>query len=156
MPTTYTNVAIDTVLKGVEALLETEYEGETAIYIAKDYEKQGRGKSIRLEIDGSEQVARVSTALTRRYTVTVSCYLKPGQRTSKKQEEEVNELSQRAQRVLEENATYRPSDTYKWHDGQVEPVDNNPELTEAESEEEHLSVVRFDYLVSVTETGSSL
>jgi len=156
MATTYTNVAIDTALKGVEKLLETEFEDSVAIYISKVYKKQGRSKSIRLEINGSEQIARASTALTRRYNVIVSCYLKPGQRTTRAQEDEVNELAERAQRVLEENSYYRPSDTYKWHDGQVEPVNNNPEMTLDEEAETNLSIVRFDYNLSVTATGSSL
>ena len=156
MPTSYTNVAIDTVLKGVEKLLETEFTDAVAIYISKEYRKQGRGKSIRLNVEPSEQIARAAGALTRRYTVTVSCYLAPGQRTTRKQEEEINELAARAQRVLEENSSYTPASTYSWHDGQVEPVDYDPELTPQEEEELNMPVVRFEYLVSVTETGSSL
>lgn len=156
MATTYANTAIDVVLKGVEKLLETEFGVGAAVYIAKDYKQQSKSKSIRLCLNGSDQIARASSAFTRRYEVTVSCYLKKGQMTERRQEEEVNELATRSQRVLEENSSRYVSSAYQWHDGQVEPVDNEPDLTDGEAEITDLSVVKFDYLVSVTEVGSSL
>lgn len=154
--TAYANTAVDVVLKGVEKLLETEFTRTVAVYKSREYERQARGRSIRLTLDGSDMIERSSDSFTRRYNVVVSCYLRAAQRTAMRQEEEINEFASQAQRKLDENATYRISTVYQWHDGRCEEVSNNPELEESEEAEKRLSVVRFVYAVSVTEVGSGL
>ena len=152
---TYTNVAIDNVIAGVEKLLETEFTNQAAVYVARDYMQMGN-KAIRLQIAGSEPVTRVSGAVTRSYTVQITIYLEGGQRADRIIEEELNEISHRVQRVLEENNSYSLSTVYKWHDGLIGTINNLPDLTDKEAAILDLEVIRILYSVTATEVGSAL
>ncbi len=154
MASTFVNIAYETVLKGVEKLLETEFKNEAIVYLSPVYEDNPSRVSIRLWLNPLTHITRFAgnAGVSKRYPVEVMLYVPVGQRSKRKDQKHFTDLTERNQRVLENNADYKVSTNYQWHDGVAELTDFNPSRNaDFDPEPKVMNMALVNYEVTVTE-----
>ena len=134
---TYEEVAVGRVLKGIETLLETEFSPQKVVL---SRENPSGVRFIRIANLPAEFVARPAGGVVERYTVEVVTHV-PETTSRRKRRDTSYSLAARAKRVLNDNTAYSPSGTYKWHDGHADGL------------EEEGDTVKFIYSALVAEVG---
>ena len=141
MAITYENV-IDRVLDGVSDLLAAEFPG-TGIFFDKI-----RGNSFLITPGADELIGLLAQGQSRLYSLSISYELRAKQ-LSKATLKELTNIAERVKRLFapDNNSSYSPSETYKWHDAQISSI----EYIQDEDSPEILRAI-LDFQCTVTET----
>ena len=141
MAITYENV-IDRVLDGVSDLLATEFPG-TGIFF-----DEIRGNSFLITPGADELIGLLAQGQSRLYSLSISYELRAKQ-LSKATLKELTNIAERVKRLFapDNNSSYSPSGTYKWHDAQISSI----EYSQDEDSPEILRAI-LDFQCTVTET----
>ncbi len=148
----YNNIAYETFLKGMEAILRAEFLESAAVYIAETPEPVDTS-SIRIWYTGFEAVDPPFLAVAQEYrhSAEVVVSLAEGDEILETVDARLEVMS-RALRILNDNKNYSPSSVYKWHDG----TGDEGEKQAAEIDDETGRKIkeegwRFIYSATVTE-----
>ncbi len=146
MALAYDKVFWDTVLTGLEALMETELGPGVKIYLSGEHERRGTA-TVRLAPLETAWLARESAGETRTYRVelTYAARVKP----DRKGLEHLLDVQARINRLVTNNSDYRPGGTYSWHDARLENTRIYP--SRQASEPEQMGLVRSSFVCTVTE-----
>ena len=60
---------------------------------------------------------------SRDYVVEIEYQLKAGGAYTKNSIKQVSNIAERVKRLIFDNATYSPSNAYKWHDGNIDSIE---------------------------------
>ena len=130
MAITYENV-IDRVLDGVFDLLAAEFPG-TGIFF-----DEIRGNSFLITPGTDELIGLLAQGQSRLYSLSISYELRAKQ-MSKATLKELTNIAERVKRLFapDNNSSYSPSGTYKWHDAQISSIEysqdeDSPEILRA-------------------------
>lgn len=122
------------VLRGVETLLETEFDGDTLVYISDEPMTQKR-RAFRLNSAPGEQISRIASLTTDRHNIEINLEFPVGS-NKRIVKQKAHKLFERAKRVLVNNCAYRPDNAYRWHGGLVEGINYDPDREEVGDEDE--------------------
>ena len=128
----YNNIAYETFLKGMEAILREEFKSDASVYIAQIPQAQ-TGIAIRLWYLGFAAVDPPFLAVAQEYShiAEVIVSLPEGDEMLETVDARLKFMS-RALRILNDSKNYSPSSVYKWHDGlgdegEKQEIDENKE-----------------------------
>ena len=139
MAITYENIIHDRIMDGLQTLLANEFNIPV-------YYDEHRGNQSFLLTPSSDAIDEYGQNFqSRAYEVEINYQLKTGGQFTKNSIKQVSNTAERVKRLIFNNAAYSPSDSYKWHDGNIESI-------EYERDEEALDLINAVISFSCTST----
>ena len=117
MAVTYENVLFDRVISGLHTLIADEF----SIPILFD-EHEGNQSFLITPVSDS-LIDFAANSQTRNYAVEISYQVQSSGDYTKNVVKQITEMTERLKRLLYNNSSYSPSDSYKWHDGRVQSIE---------------------------------
>ena len=130
MAITYENIIHDRIMDGLQTLLANEFN--VPIY----YDEHKGNQSFLLSPSGDAINEYAQNFQARDYEVEINYQLKTGGQFTKNSIKQVSNIAERVKRLIYDNASYSPSSSYKWHDGNIDSIeyirdDETPDLINA-------------------------
>ena len=119
MAITFENIIYDRIIDALQDLLANEF----AVPV---YADEHRGNQSFLLTPASDNINEFGNNFQARdYVVEIVYQLKLGGTYTKNSIKQVSNIAERVKRLIYDNASYSPSDSYKWHDGNIDSIEYN-------------------------------
>ena len=113
----YENIIHDRVMDGLQTLLANEFN------IPVYYDEHKGNQSFLLSPSSDSLDEYGQNFQSRGYGVEIDYQLKIGGQFTKNSVKQISNIAERVKRLIFDNASYSPSSTYKWHDGNIESIE---------------------------------
>jgi hypothetical protein len=117
MAITFENIIYDRIVDALRGLLVNEF----TIPVYVDEHKGNQSFLLTPSSDSINEYAQ--NFQSRDYVVEIEYQLKIGGAYTKNSIKQVSNIAERVKRLIFDNATYSPSNAYKWHDGNIDSIE---------------------------------
>ena len=119
MAITFENIIYDRIIDALQGLLVNEF----TIPVYVDEHKGNQSFLLTPEADSINEYG--NNFQSRNYIIGIVYQLKLGGTYTKNSIKQVSNIAERVKRLIYNNASYSPSSSYKWHDGNIDSIEYN-------------------------------
>ena len=148
MSITFTNVLKENILDNLQTIISTEFN-KMPIFYDVEFQERGHTTLINIKVETDETTERFNAGQLRKFTLSIRLYqLLQGRVTADHTQKKHIRFTERLRSLLEQKSNYAVSGVTQWFDGQVELVEYQPGLDDAE---ENYTVSALTFSASIFE-----